>query len=81
MTRNSILFSVAPKAALRSQLPGCHSFSAYSNRKGTTFFSPSKKMAENFQNIIRNILQDIRIELSDEFDQNFGVYDSAKILI
>lgn len=28
-------------------------------------------MAENFQNIIRNILQDIRIELSDEFDQNF----------
>ena len=33
-------------------------------------YSPNK-MPENFQNIIRNILQDIRIELSDEFDQNF----------
>lgn len=35
------------------------------------FFHLPNKMAENFQNIIRNILQDIRIELSDEFDQNF----------
>ncbi len=28
-------------------------------------------MPENIQNIIKNILRDIRVEMADEFDQNF----------
>ncbi len=28
-------------------------------------------MNENIQKIIKNILNDIRVELTDEFDQNF----------
>ena len=39
--------------------------------KVSIFFKLPKKMTENFQKIIKNILSDIRVEMTEEFDQNF----------
>lgn len=32
---------------------------------------PPNNMNENIQKIIKNILRDIQVEMTDEFDQNF----------